>query len=695
MSKNRRTAKNNRLPNGQFPRGVTGNPNGRPRLDSGKQNLPGRTYTASDVQAAVADAVASVRLDGWHSLLTALGTTEDKSVANTMSVEPINDEEARMIYRGDSFGARIAEARPREMFRAGWKLKISDADVEKKRALETADGEVTKLTRADSRKLRRRLDALASKTKDLSERAMNRARDLQFNAKLKRALVLANVDGGSAILIGANDGSKDWKQPLRPDALAREEQLQWLTVIEARHLEPVAWYNNPQAAKYGEVAIWRINPSVEGAGVGVDPKFVPKAIEVHESRLIVFQGIRLTDSQVEGTHTGFGDSVYTRLKPTLGRYSIGWNSAAILLNEFSLSAMKIKGLAEMASQDAKKKLMNRMQAIKLGRSITNITLLDKDEELTRDTATVTGLADLLFALMQDLAGQADVPVTILMGMSPAGMNATGESDTRGWYDRIAGEWNEKMDPVMRRLVGLLLRTVNKGKEPEKWCVELNPLWQESPKEKAETAKVWAEVDQTNTTTGVYSVEEARRSRYQGDEFGTDIVIDNDEMEPERGEIDPDMEEAKKMAAEGALDPKAPPKKPGEPAPAASPSSGTQPGGADIQKQAMNGAQVTSLIEVVRAAVAQEIPRESAQAIIELAFQLSPTDATRVLGPEGFEPKKEEPAMPFGGGGFGGPPNPPQKPGSPIPNGKNPPEKTDSVPSGKDEKPEPPKPPVEK
>lgn len=692
MSKNRRSQQNNRQSNGRFPKGVSGNPNGRPRLDSGKQE---RTYTQSDMKAAVQEAIHAVSLDGWQSLLTSLGTDQDKSTSGMMVVEPVDYGTARNIWRGDSFGARIADARPREMFRAGWKLKISDADVAKDKALETPDGEPIKMTRKDARKLKRRLDALASKTKDLSERAMNKARDLQLDSILERALVLSNVDGGSAILIGANDNAKNWNLPLNLNALRTPDQLQWLTVVESRYMQPVAWYNNPRAPKFGQVAIWRIQPVLEGAGQGYDKTpGVQDPIEVHESRLIVFTGIKLTNSPSEGVLTAFGDSIYTRMQKTLARYSLGWNSAAVLLNEFALSAMKIKGLAEMASQDGKKKLLNRMQAIKLGRSICGITLLDKEEELTRDTATVTGLADLLFALMQELAGQADVPVTILMGMSPAGMNATGESDTRGWYDRIAAEWKKHMDPVMRYLLGILLRCINGGKEPEKWCVDLNPLWQESPKEKADARLVDATADEKNILNQIYTAEEARRSRFGGDEYGTEIQIDTDDEADAYDEAD--MAEAKQMQAEGALDPNAP--KPGAPmdpnAPAPSSAAAGAPAAAptDIQKQAMNGAQVTSLIEVVKAAVDGEIPRESAAAILEIAFQLSNADSERVLGPKDFEAKKPDPPpMPFGGGGgFGA--KPPIAPdsgakagdGGAIPSGKEPAKNEPPIPTGKPE-----------
>lgn len=58
---------------------------------------------------------------------------------------------------------------------------------------------------------------------------------------------------------------------------------------------------------------------------------------------------------------------------------------------------------------------------------------------------------------------------------------------------------------------------------------------------------------------------------------------------------------------------------------------------DIQRTALNGAQVTSMQGIVMAAAAGELPRDSAVAIIEVAFQLSAADADRIVGDAGKQP----------------------------------------------------------
>lgn len=58
------------------------------------------------------------------------------------------------------------------------------------------------------------------------------------------------------------------------------------------------------------------------------------------------------------------------------------------------------------------------------------------------------------------------------------------------------------------------------------------------------------------------------------------------------------------------------------------------GAGKAQDVALNGAQVTALVEIVKSVVLGEIPRESAAAIIAAAFPLSETQADALLGPAG-------------------------------------------------------------
>ena len=76
-------------------------------------------------------------------------------------------------------------------------------------------------------------------------------------------------------------------------------------------------------------------------------------------------------------------------------------------------------------------------------------------------------------VLQVAAGAADIPVTRLLGQSPAGLSATGESDTRNYYDMIAARQEVELRPRLERLDRLVLHSA--GVDPEALTFEFRPL----------------------------------------------------------------------------------------------------------------------------------------------------------------------------------------------------------------------------
>ena len=100
-----------------------------------------------------------------------------------------------------------------------------------------------------------------------------------------------------------------------------------------------------------------------------------------------------------------------------------------------------------------------------------------------------------------MAGKADIPATRLLGRSPQGMNATGESDLRNYYDRIRSGQQTDLAPTLRPLdMALLASTL--GTVPPEAYVEWNPLYQMSEKEAADVEKVFADTAEKYANMGV-------------------------------------------------------------------------------------------------------------------------------------------------------------------------------------------------
>jgi phage-related protein (TIGR01555 family) len=650
----------NRQNSGQFPAGQSGNKRGRPPKMS--QTLGGLT------------------LDGWANFLSGLGDAKfDKRLSNRMCVTPVTSIEAQAIYRGSDMGARLVELRVKEMWRPGFEIIVKDlkaeptdkdldvslqppVDPKAVGSLNRYGGMRTDAKEWDwkhkrwSRASKLRMDEAYAETTDdctkLAKRAMRKFKKLKGKARFKEAQHYANAYGGGAILIGARDGQDDWSKPLLRDKVT---SVDFLTSLEARELTPIAWYENPLAEKFGLPMMYQVTPIPESGAISSSA-----IIYVHETRLIIFDGVRVSRN-MGTTHIGFGDSLFTRVKQILSDFDMGFASVGILLQEISIACMKIKGLAQSAlTDDGRKKIFARMAAFAIAKSVANLSLIDADgEEFTRTNATVSGVADLLQVLMQRVAAAFDMPVTVLMGMSPAGLNATGASDIRQFYDDIAAERTDKLDEPMHNLMGLILKTLNGGIEPGDWCIEWGPLYQQNPKEQADIFLTYANADEKNVMNGFYTADEVRKSRYATGKFGTEIVIDQDDDDPNYSPED--MQDYAKAVGQ---DPNAPKQPPGMPVPGAKPGvGGATVGGTDIQKQAMNGAQIAAMIQVVTAVVSKTIPRESGAAILRVGLQLDPNDALDMLGPEDFEaPPPPTPPSPFGGGDK--PPGAPQegKPG---------------------------------
>jgi hypothetical protein len=113
-----------------------------------------------------------------------------------------------------------------------------------------------------------------------------------------------------------------------------------------------------------------------------------------------------------------------------------------------------------------------------------------------------------------------------MGQAPAGLNATGESDVRWFYDSIKAQQNTVLRPAINKLVQLAFHAL-KIPEPANWTIRFNPLWQMTEEQQAAIRKTQAETDAIYINAGVVTPEEIALSRFGGDAYSTETVIDAD------------------------------------------------------------------------------------------------------------------------------------------------------------------------
>lgn len=462
-----------RRKDGTFSPGHSGNPSGRRKEKS----------VIADGQ--IVPGLYIRNLDGWVSESTGIGDPNwDKRLSHRMRAPILTYQDAIEMWRADDLAKRAIEAPIEDCFRQGFEMVIADE----------------------------------GKFDDLKEQIEEQLEALQFTHLLKRAKCIERALGGAAILIGAND-HRPLDQPLDVENIA---SIDWLTVLEPIEIHPVDWYSDPAASKYGEVEYYQLTAfstygSTANVGSWNERLPPPTTLRIHESRLLVFGGIKVSRYQIHNNVAGslWGDSKLTSLIEVLRDFNVAWHAAGLLAVDFGQPVISVDNLMLLVAKNPAD-FQARMRALDHGRSSARAIMIDaKKEKFERQSTTLTGLPELLNGLSARLAAAVDMPLTLLMGMSPTGIGNEGTADVRFYYDRIKGKQSSEFEPLIRNFVKMLMSTIRKRKLPKKWCIKFHELWQMTETERAEARLTQARTDSLYLKGGVVTPDEVRKSRFSG------------------------------------------------------------------------------------------------------------------------------------------------------------------------------------
>ena len=294
--------------------------------------------------------------------------------------------------------------------------------------------------------------------------------DLGLQAKVISALTKARLFGGAAIYIGTGD--TNIAQPMRESA-----QIRHLTVLTRRQLTAGDMDIDPESPRYG------LPGSYQLAGSKLQQ-------DVHPSRLVIFTGNPFPDEElITGPEYGWGDSVLNATMEAIKQADGTAANIASLVFEAKVDVVKIPELMQRLSSDPQfeTQVINRLTLAAQQKGINGMLMLDKEEEYNQKSANFSSLRDILMAFMQIVSGAADIPMTRLLGQSPGGLQASGDSDIRNYYDRIKAMQTLDIGPAMRGLDDLIIRNALGSRPPEVWY-HWDGLWQPDAKEEADIAE---------------------------------------------------------------------------------------------------------------------------------------------------------------------------------------------------------------
>lgn len=175
-------------------------------------------------------------------------------------------------------------------------------------------------------------------------------------------------------------------------------------------------------------------------------------------------------------------------------------------------------LLSLSSPDVQRRFWNTMQAQSVLRSNFGVQLVEQGNKINNTQYTFTGLKEVYESMCLNLCGASHYPMTKLFGRSPAGMNATGESDLKNYYDYVDTLRESRLRPVLEKLLPVLARSA--GIQLEDADLSFPPLWTPTAKETADIAKIKADSIVSAFQSGLLDVPAAQQElRRLSDETG--------------------------------------------------------------------------------------------------------------------------------------------------------------------------------
>lgn len=437
-----------------------------------------------------AHTAARTRGDSFANNATGVGTQHDPTRAVQFCLELLHPEYALELYRGNDIAQKVVEYKVKAAFREGYKINTRDNEI--------------------------------------SEKICAALEDLGTSAAMRQAGFWERVIGGASIFPVINDGA-DLSEPLQPGRMVEIENL---LVLDARELRPVSYYRSifdkdrfTKKSKFGHPMRFRFEPR------NVRANALERGQLIHESRLILFPGVKVTRDQV-GYLEWWGDSALTRPNRVIEQFSQTWDGVSALMTRIEQGVLAMDGFSDAMKEDDNSAVYDALIELNRMRNLLDMLVIDKNDKYERIGVPLTGVPDTLEKFLMRLAAACEMPGVFLAGMSPSGLNSTGDAEIRSWYDSVAEEQTDHFGPRLEQLVRMYLLTntsVTKGKEPDVWSAGWEPLWQPTAKETAETNYTQAQADDLNIQNGVLTSTIVRRNRFAGDTASLATTVTPAEM----------------------------------------------------------------------------------------------------------------------------------------------------------------------
>ena len=464
-------------------------------LERRKLNERGRQI----LQRQAGKTVRPYREDGYVNLMNKYGTSQDNSESYSFDREPvIPDMQLTSLYEGNGLFSKIIDTPAEEALKHGFDLNLKNDD----------------------------LDAFVESALD----------DLEWEEKAATAIKWARLYGGAIIVMLIDDGRGleepvDWENVRSIDELRVYERAIVQPDYTSLYMQDFGVRGKPnRASKFGQPEFYYVS-SIYGS------------FTVHESRCLVFRNGVLPEQISNSTYQYWGMPEYVRIRRALRETTTAHSDAVKLLERSVQAVYSMKNLAALLTTDeGENQVLKRLQVIDQARSFLNSIAIDSEgENYDFKTTQFAGVSDVIDSTCNMLSALTNIPQTILFGRSPAGMNATGDSDLENYYNFVERIQKLMLKRNLRDLLDVIFRAGVASKEVDEipdYKLTFNPLWSLSDTEqatvdqtRAATAQVKAQTAQIYVDMQALDPSEVRRSLASDEDFNVEDIITEDDDDP--------------------------------------------------------------------------------------------------------------------------------------------------------------------
>ena len=239
-------------------------------------------------------------------------------------------------------------------------------------------------------------------------------------------------------------------------------------------------------------------------------------------------------------------------------YVLHWNECRIytanLLKKVSLLVFKTDVNATLQTPGGVQTLDTHMSMFQRYRDNDSVAVCDMtDEDIVNVQTSIAGCTDIVRQSLEMIASINRTPAVKLLGISPSGFNATGESDLKNYYDHIKAKQELYRSAIMTCIRAIEIAET--GKIDPSITFEFNTLGVDSDTAKAANAQTRANTLASIFDRQIISPEEMRAAVKSDPDMGLGFIADD---MPEIGaEQDFQTDEPENPAAEMMVNAPAP------------------------------------------------------------------------------------------------------------------------------------------